>query len=150
MNPGRLSGIRIALPATLDAFMSRYSELLTALDAAGLAAATRYQVELAYEELVGNVVRHGTIAGQGVEIVVSIDIQADYVEVTIDDNGIAFDPREHPDALPGSLEEATLGGRGITMVRRAAAAFDYERSAEGHNILKMRFNPPTASGGSFK
>jgi sigma-B regulation protein RsbU (phosphoserine phosphatase) len=89
---------------------------------------------LVFEEIVNNISRYGFDDGREHPIEITGDIEDAHLTLTFDDAGRPFDPRTQPAAKPaGSLEEATIGGRGILLVRAAARRLDYQRTASGHN-----------------
>ena len=110
-----------------------------ALDAVRLDGATRYNAELVFEEVVANVVGHGAPDGHALEVRFTLEIRADSIILTFDDNGVPFDPRGRADPPPQkSLDEARIGGYGLMLVRHAASSLDYLRTPEGHNRLIVR------------
>jgi serine/threonine-protein kinase RsbW len=123
---------------TIPAFEAAFAQLRRALDEAQIASTPRYKVELAFEEIVANLVRHAASPGGGVaDIRVALDARDDALVLTFDDNGAPFDPRVRPDPVPArSLDEARVGGLGIMMVRRSAT-MDYLRTEDGHNRLTV-------------
>ena len=57
--------------------------------------------------------------------------------LTFEDGGLAFDPTERDaSAAGGALDTATLGGRGILMIRTLARSMRYERR-DGRNVLEL-------------
>ncbi len=113
--------------------------LRSALDAESLDAATRYNTELVFEEVVANIIGHGAPDGRALDVRVTLQACPDSIILTIDDNGVPFDPRGRADPLPPkSLAEARAGGFGLLLVRHAATSLDYLRTAEGQNRLTVR------------
>ena len=133
------SRIELAFAGTKAGFAEAFAALRSRLDDELLAAATRYRVELVFEEIVANVVRHGGRGGEVPSVAVAVELGGDDVLMTIDDDGPPFDPsqREEP-VSPTSLEDAEIGGLGLMMVRRAASAVAYERTAGDRNRLTVR------------
>jgi anti-sigma regulatory factor (Ser/Thr protein kinase) len=129
----------IRFPATHAGFADGFARLLEFLDVQALSGAWRYNVELVFEELVANVVKHGVRSGEEVEVHVTVERRPDSIELCFDDNGVAFDPRTSPEPkLARSLEEARPGGFGLMLVRRAASVLDYVRTPEGRNRVTLR------------
>ena len=56
----------------------------------------RYNVELAFEEVAANIIRHGHPAG---DIAVAIRFD-DEIVLTFEDDGVPFDPRDQPAPVP--------------------------------------------------
>lgn len=94
---------------------------------------------LCLNEALANVIGHG---GEGarsahVTLVLEISVEKDCGKagVTVSDAGVAFDPLSVPArALPTSLEDATVGGLGLVMIRRCSDWLDY-RNEQGRNHL---------------
>jgi len=93
--------------------------------------------KLCLNELVANVMLHGYPDGRTGRIDVSVDPQGATLAVTLEDDGIAFDPLSTPvaEAMTG-LHDARIGGFGIKLFRENAQAARYERSG-GRNRLSF-------------
>lgn len=128
-------------------------QLRLAADASGLASGQRavraflaassaiseraaYYTELAFEELVTNVIRYGCRAdGIAPQVDVTVRVTEARVMLVIEDDGPPFDPLTAPaPARPGSLDEATVGGLGIFLVRKTAEHMAYQRAGERNRI----------------
>jgi anti-sigma regulatory factor (Ser/Thr protein kinase) len=116
------------------------------LDARGLGADLRFRVELVFEEVVANIVRHGARPGGETHIEVTLDEGPGVITLTFDDDGVAFDPCSGAGARsagvppPANLEEAPDGGFGLTMVRRAAGKMSYRRTSDARNHLTVELH----------
>jgi anti-sigma regulatory factor (Ser/Thr protein kinase) len=105
-----------------------------------------YAADLTLEELVGNTLRYGYDAGARGRIRVRASLLEDCVRISIADDARAFDPTRHPEPpRPSKLHAAPIGGRGISMVRRAARSMTYRReSGENRIVVDIpRRNPPS-------
>lgn len=111
------------------------------------AACRRHQVpdehadrlELCLNEVLANVIVHGGAAALSEPVRLRLEIDVDdgrgQAGVTVSDAGAAFDPLSSPAGiLPKTLEEASLGGLGLVMIRRCSDWLDY-RNEEGRNHL---------------
>jgi serine/threonine-protein kinase RsbW len=128
----------------LSSFQQGFSDLRSALDGHGLKAGARYNVELVFEEIVGNIIRHAAPQGGELRIELLLEVGADFITMAFDDDGMPFDPCDHPDPVPpATLAEAPDGGLGLMMVRRTASAMQYQRTPDGRNhlIITLRANP---------
>jgi len=127
--------VAVRFPATISGLAEGGESLRAFLDGVELDPARRYQVELTFDEIAANIVRHGQPVSI-VELVVAID-QAEAV-LTFDDDGVAFDPRTHQDMRqPAPIEHAQVGGLGLVLVRNCASRIEYERTAQHHNRLTL-------------
>ncbi len=87
-----------------------------------------HRVEVIFEEVVSNAVRHGFTPGSDQSIIVRITVGTDLIDMVFEDDGVPFDPLQAPAPAPfGALEDAKLGGLGIAMVIRLAHGVRYER-----------------------
>jgi len=128
--------VEISFRGTHEGFAQAFARLREALDSEQLDGAPRYNVELVFEEIVSNIVNYGAADGRELHVRVTLETSPDSAVLTFDDDGVLFDPRGRPDAVPAkSLQEARLGGFGLTLVRRASRSLDYLCTAEGHNRL---------------
>jgi serine/threonine-protein kinase RsbW len=102
----------------------------------GAGARGVYQVELAFEELVTNVIRYAYRDRQGAHAInASLRVRGDVIVLTIEDDGLPFNPLEAPDpALPSSIEDAKVGGLGIKLLRKTAREIAYERLPGGNRV----------------
>jgi len=101
----------------------------------------RYYIELAFDEIASNIIRHGRPTG---EIDLTIQFDVGEVVLTFEDNGVAFDPcdRPHP-VLPLSpegsipLDDVPVGGRGLALLRTFVTQMAYERTPQQRNRLSL-------------
>ncbi len=110
----------------------------TALDGWSVKGRARYWVELVFEELVTNIVRYAYTDDRAHEIGVRLTCGDGRIVLAIEDDGRPFDPLKRPEPnRPASIEEATIGGLGIPLIRKAATGLRYERTADGKNRLTV-------------
>ena len=134
-----MAGRTLSFPATFEAYADAAEELRSLLDERTLDERTRYRVELVFEELVTNVIRHSSSRQMSPSIEVRVSFEQDYIVLTLEDDGRPFDPRQYEiHALPQSLDEATVGGLGIMLVRKACDEIEYERTREHRNHLTVK------------
>ncbi len=98
-------------------------------------------IDLCIVELVSNIVNHSYRGRQG-EIRLELAFGRGAAILTVVDDGPAFDPLSVPAPVaPASLDEATIGGFGIHLVRSSAEGCEYERR-QGKNVFIARFGTP--------
>jgi len=115
-------------------------------DRAALPDWTRYALLLCIEEAVSNVIRYGyppdhrDIVHDQVRLTLAWD--GDAATLTIEDQGVPFDPRDlAAPAQPKTVEEAQIGGLGIHLMRRYAETMDYQRDNNLNRLtLRIRRN----------
>jgi anti-sigma regulatory factor (Ser/Thr protein kinase) len=103
----------------------------------GLAAKVMHDLNLALEEILTNIISYGYTDEQKHEIKVSLSAQPGAVRVEVEDDGRPFNPLEAPKPdTTGSLEERTIGGLGIHLVRNLMDGLEYKRKLK-RNLLTM-------------
>lgn len=111
-----------------------------------LPADVSWQLRVAVDELVSNVVTHAP-AGVTPAIDVEFRRDGDTVEITVSDDGPAFDPfgiRE-PD-IKAPLEQRQPGGLGILLVKRLMDDVRYRRTAKNVVTLRKGIRPSASRG----
>ena len=137
----------LRLEATREGFAAGFEELQRALDAFPLDKRARLSVELVFEEVVANVVCHGTMPNRRTTLSLEVALEDDAVRLTFLDDGVPFDPRERPDPTPAvDLEHAEAGGRGLMLIRSVARTLEYARTPEGRNRLTVTVSRDAAAG----
>ncbi len=106
------------------------------IDMIGLPQELNMPVNLALEEAVTNVMLYA-YPGKSGQVLVEADKSAKQVVFTISDTGIPFDPtqQDEPD-ITQSVEERSIGGLGIFLVRQIMDDVRYERK-DNKNILTL-------------
>jgi len=109
------------------------------LDSADCPMKTRFQLEVAVEELFVNVANYAYAPNEG-DVTVRIDVSQEPagVTVTLIDSGVPFDPLAKPDPdVANTLEDQKIGGLGIFMVKKSMDEVTYDYR-EGCNILTIK------------
>lgn len=134
---------RLIVPATLDALSVIGQYVKTAAAEAGLDKSAAYALRLAIDEIATNIILYGYERAQlQGELAVDGELTDAALTITLEDTGIAFDPRAQtlPDEedLTKPLEERAIGGLGIYLAFRGVDHFDYQRVDErNRNIFVM-------------
>jgi anti-sigma regulatory factor (Ser/Thr protein kinase) len=111
---------------------------------------TLFAIHLCIEESVSNIIRHGYQGQPGHRVTVDFSPgpangPANRLVFSIEDQAPPFNPLEDlavpAMAAAGSIDRLNPGGHGIRLLRKFAAALDYERLANG-NRLTIRFTVP--------
>jgi serine/threonine-protein kinase RsbW len=132
------SGHWLTFPATRAGFTRAFADLRRALDGHLLQPRARYKCELVFEEVVTNIVKHGYADDREHSIDVSVDFPDNTVVMRFEDDGVPFDPREHvPLEHSGSILDASVGGRGLLLLRTATRRLDYQRTPDQRNRLTV-------------
>ena len=95
-------------------------------------------VTLALEEVFLNVIQHGYADTAEHEILVRLALETGAVTLTVEDDGVPFNPLDLPPPdLTLPVEQRRIGGLGIHLVRRVMDGVEYFREGK-HNRLVMR------------
>lgn len=130
--------LQLRLPAE-QVSLVRLAEAVGALaDAGSWPAEVRFHVDLVLEELVLNIISYGFPDGRWGHIEVEIRQQGEALLISVEDDGIPFDPfaQAEPD-LTRPLEERDIGGLGIHFARSLMDAHSYRWEA-GRNCVELR------------
>ena len=96
------------------------------------------QVQLILEEVLLNSMTHGLGERADGRVTLTLAQEGDVVDIEVTDNGIAFDPLDHPEPdLEASIEEREIGGLGIHFMRTMMDEVGYRRDGD-LNRLRMR------------
>lgn len=107
---------------------------------AGATERAIFQCELAFEELLTNVIHHAYAgrapASQPIDVVAAIaPDKPDEIVIRVEDDGPPFDPVQAPDRPPpASIAEARVGGLGLRFIRASTTRFVYERVGNRNRV----------------
>jgi serine/threonine-protein kinase RsbW len=137
--------LRLVLNNTMSAVEDGRHQILRYLEPWGVGSAARNRLEVVFEELVSNTIRHGFEPRSDQIILVSVAVRPGVIEIAFEDDGLPFNPLESPEPEPfSSLEEARLGGLGIPLILKLSTNVRYEPippGTAGHIIDGRPFNP---------
>lgn len=95
-------------------------------------------LNLAVEEWVVNVINYAYPKGTRGHVELTAKVNDGLMTLVVKDHGIPFDPTQHEDAdVEAELEDRPIGGLGIYLVKNIMDSMDYERSADGYNIVTL-------------
>lgn len=133
----------LTIDATLENIGPVTDFVNEALEGLGCPAWIQYQIDVAIDELFGNIARYAYRPGTGpATVAVEVTKTPPAVVITFVDRGVPYDPlaREDPDvSLP--VEEREEGGLGIFLVKKTMDDVSYEYR-EGRNILRIKKHLP--------
>jgi anti-sigma regulatory factor (Ser/Thr protein kinase) len=104
----------------------------------GLPSELEGDVNLALEEILANVIRHGYGDSREHEIVVRLEADGGEVRVAVEDDGVPFNPLEEAPSVDvtAPLAERPIGGLGLFLVRHLMDRLVYERRGN-RNLFSM-------------
>jgi anti-sigma regulatory factor (Ser/Thr protein kinase) len=106
-------------------------------EAHALPAGVRRSMNVALDELLANALSHGRTGPDPCSVTIKVELDQERVTVIITDDGTPFDPfgLDAPDTSL-SVEERSIGGLGIHLVRQLMDQVTYQRR-EGHNVVVL-------------
>jgi serine/threonine-protein kinase RsbW len=137
------------VPATLDSLRAIADYVMAAAASAGLGKRASYRLRLAVDEIATNIIVYGYAeAGLQGALELRADIDERALTISIEDGGVAYDPRQTP--VPDTskpLEQRSIGGLGVYLAIRSVDEFLYERvGGRNRTILKMHLTPNEETG----
>ena len=108
--------------------LARLNDWLAGLfDRAETPAELAGDMKLCLNEAVTNVISYGDSGTRPLQITVSVRVQADSIAAIVEDNCAVFDPTADDGANPiTGLEDARIGGFGISLIRSTAASMRWQ------------------------
>ena len=104
----------------------------------GVSQRILFTVDLVLEEVVTNILKYAYLDAESHQIAIHVELTPEQVILVVEDDGRPFDPARAPvPELTQRLEERTVGGVGIHLVRRMVQLFRYERRGT-RNRLEIR------------
>ena len=101
-------------------------------------ARVAFEINLALDEVLTNIISYGYDDGGEHAIHVSLSADAGQLVVTVEDDGRAFNPLDAPAPdVDQSVEARPIGGLGIHLVRKVMDGLEYARR-QGKNHLVMK------------
>ena len=141
-----------SFPGTLDSLEGIRNYVAEAAGEAGFDKSATYNLCLAVDEIVTNVILHGyEEAGLSGDIQVGADLDSDKLVVWIQDHGKAYDPHAHKtpaeEDLNLPLELRNIGGLGILLAKDAVDDLQYTSTEKGnvHSFVMLRANANSAA-----
>ncbi len=103
----------------------------------GLPARVVFDLNLALDEVLTNIISYGYDDGAEHEITVRLSLDGHTLHVEVEDDGRPFNPLEIAEPhLGGPVEERSIGGLGLFLVRKLMSGLAYRRQ-EGKNVFGM-------------
>ena len=115
------------------------TQLRSHLERKGVDPHALHRVEIAFDELVTNIIRHGYADQLAHRIGVEVRVADNHVALIFDDDGREFDPSTADlPTPPNSIEQARPGGLGLLLLRKMSSEIRYERlGARNRTLVKI-------------
>jgi anti-sigma regulatory factor (Ser/Thr protein kinase) len=106
--------------------------------ALGLPQRFVFEINLALDELFTNIISYGFKDGSEHAIQVRIAADDSVLTITVEDDGIPFNPIERAEPrIPATIEDCTIGGLGIYLIKNLMDDVCYRRNHD-KNILTLK------------
>ena len=118
--------------------IGKLTDLLEQLaEAWGLSEDVIFEANLALDEIVSNIIRHGYPDSGDHRIIVRIGLEKGNFIMEVEDDAPEFNPLDAPEPdTSAPLEERAIGGLGIFLTRKLMDNMSYRRFG-GKNILTL-------------
>ena len=129
----------LTINATVDNIPQVTAFVDEQLEALGCPIKAQMQIDIAIDELFGNIAHYAYNPDVG-PATVRVEVLKDplAVVITFIDNGVQYDPLAQADPdITLSAEEREIGGLGIYMVKKSMDEITYEYK-NGQNILRIK------------
>ena len=104
----------------------------------GLPARLLFEINLALDEVLTNVISYAHADGAEHDIAVRLSLAGRDLLVEVEDDGRPFNPLEAPEPdISRPVEDRPIGGLGLRLVRKLMTGLAYRRQ-QGKNVLVMR------------
>lgn len=106
----------------------------------GLDMGASFNIDLALEEAVSNVINYAYGESTGCPITLSVSEQGGDIVFTLVDEGKVFDPLQSAPDVDTTLsaEERNIGGLGIFLIKNIMHSVEYHREGD-RNVLVMNY-----------
>ncbi|MBK1660228.1 ATP-binding protein [Paracraurococcus ruber] len=132
--------LTLTLRNSMGALGEAQARLAEWLETAAVPSRQGHRIELVFEELAANIVMHGypDVPEDSREFRAEIELAPPGARLALEDDGVAFDPREVEGKRLDEVEgEPQIGGLGLLLVRRFASTIAYRRTPAGRNHLEV-------------
>lgn len=128
----------ITLPATVSNIAKVTEFVVTQLEEINCPPKTQIQIDVAIDELFGNIANYAYGDATGEATVRVESPTSSSIEITFIDSGVAYNPLEKQDPdTTLSAEERQIGGLGIFIVKKTMDEMKYKYE-DGKNILTIK------------
>lgn len=131
----------LTLKASVENIASATEYIDSCLESLDCPMKAQMQIDVAIDELFGNIALYGYPDGDGdITVRFGFDEAEREASVTFIDSGVPFDPLETeiPD-VKASSEDRKIGGLGIFLVRKTMDGMEYEyKDGKNHTTIKKK------------
>ncbi len=137
---GRMKQLNLSMRNNLEDLMGLIDEAGEFLESQSLPGSTVYRANLVLEEVLTNIVKYAFEDGSVHEISVLLAVRDTDLVIRFVDDGREFDPLAvPPPAKKASIEDISVGGLGVHLVRQNVNSMQYSRD-RFRNVLETRIS----------
>ncbi len=133
---------QLIVPGKLDKLLNINQWLDDLADQGSLSKSSLFAMKLCCEETFMNIVMHSylsessSIKEEDKTVNLAVDKSTENILLFIEDNGIAFNPLEKEEnKLPMDLQDAQIGGLGISLMKKFSKSIHYEQKNIGNRLI---------------
>lgn len=137
--------VKQSFPASLDALHEMVDFVCKNVIEAGLKENMADNIELATEEVLVNIIKHGIDHSENQRHLIDIECKPlknpSGIEIIISDPGIAFNPLTYK-VKPSTgipIDQMPIGGHGIFLIRKLMDRVSYRRYGEKNELTLTKF-----------
>lgn len=131
--------IRIVLRNDLSEIAKVHQELENFGQKCSLSSKILFELNLILEEILANVISYAYRDNQLHEIVVRADLRDGELVIEVEDDGRPFNPLQIPPPdLDSALEQRSVGGLGLHLVRELTSSIEYTRREEKNHLVMRK------------
>jgi serine/threonine-protein kinase RsbW len=105
----------------------------------GIAERVIFRARVCVAELVANAIEHAGASAERDTVTITLQLQGPDLGIEYADTSAPFDPSTIPPAPIASLENASLGGRGLRLLHAYASHLTYRHDG-ARNVVSFRTN----------
>jgi serine/threonine-protein kinase RsbW len=140
----------LTVPGKLESLGAIAEFVQSAAVEAGLTKKGAYDLRLAVDEIVTNIIVHGyKEADLTGDLTVTAEVDDEHLTIALEDSAAAFDPTQtHTaarDALDQPLEERAVGGLGVYLALSSVDEFVYQRVGDRNRNIFIMQRPSAAT-----
>lgn len=105
-----------------------------------------YELELAVDEALTNVVEHACAGREDAHVELSVSHADDQFTILITHDGASFDPSSQPDVdLKAYITERRVGGLGLFLIKKLMDEVEYSTGDDGLRRIRLMKRHPSAA-----
>ena len=130
---------KLVLESRLEEVGRAEEAVSAAATSCGFSSAECFAVKLALEEALANAIKHGNRSDPEKQVFLEVFVDPDGLRITIEDQGMGFDPEDVPDpTLDENLEKPY--GRGVMLMRAYMNEVQFNDLGNAVTMIKYREN----------